>query len=51
MITIGHYNTLSILRETTVGLFLGDDEGNDVLLPNKYCPEKYNIGDELKVFV
>ena len=51
MITIGEYNTLEILRETTVGLFLGDDEGADVLLPNKYCPEKYEIGDELKVYV
>lgn len=51
MIEIGKYNTLEILRETSVGLFLGDEDGEDVLLPNKYIPEDYDIGDELKVFV
>lgn len=51
MIEIGKYNTLEILRLTTVGLFLGDEDGNDVLLPNKYCPEDFEIGDELEVFV
>ncbi len=51
MIEIGQYNTLKILRETTVGLFLGDDEGEDVLLPNKYMPEEYEIDDMLEVFV
>jgi hypothetical protein len=33
-----------------VGLFLGDDEGNDVLLPNKYVPEEFEIGDHMDVF-
>lgn len=51
VINIGVYNELEILRETSVGLFLGDGEGEDVLLPNKYCPEKFEIGDKLKVFV
>lgn len=51
MIEIGKYNTLEILRETTVGLFLGDDDGEDVLLPNKYVPDDFNIGDKIKVFV
>lgn len=51
MIEIGKYSTLKILRLTTVGLFLGDETGEDVLLPNKYCPEDYEIGDDLKVFV
>jgi len=50
MIELGNYNTLEILRDTSVGLFLGDDEGNDVLLPNKYVPEIYEIGDKLNVF-
>lgn len=48
---LGKYNTLEILRDTSVGLFLGgDDEGNDVLLPNKYVPENFEIGDMLTVF-
>ncbi|AIZ42535.1 CvfB family protein [Cellulophaga baltica] len=50
MIELGNYNTLEILRDTSVGLFLGDEEGNDVLLPNKYVPEIYEIGDKLTVF-
>ncbi|TMM56982.1 GntR family transcriptional regulator [Maribacter algarum] len=50
MIRLGEYNTLEILRSTSVGLFLGDGEGNDILLPNKYVPEAYEIGDKLEVF-
>ncbi|EAR00319.1 S1 RNA-binding domain-containing protein [Maribacter sp. HTCC2170] len=50
MIALGTYNTLEILRDTSVGLFLGDGEGNDILLPNKYVPESYEIGDSLTVF-
>jgi len=50
MILLGEYNTLEILRSTSVGLFLGDGDGNDILLPNKYVPEAYEIGDNLEVF-
>lgn len=48
---IGVYHELEILRETSVGLFLGNDEEEEVLLPNKYVPEDYEIGDEINVFV
>lgn len=51
MIEIGKYNDLEILRETSIGLYLGDEEGEDVLLPNNYCPENYEIGQKLRVFV
>jgi predicted RNA-binding protein (virulence factor B family) len=52
LIPIGQHQELTILRHTTVGLYLGDEEGEeDVLLPNKYCPEKFDIGDKLRVFV
>ena len=51
MIAVGQFNDLRILRSTSVGLFLGDESGEDVLLPNKYCPEEYEIDDILKVFV
>lgn len=50
MIEIGIYSDLKILRETSVGLFLGDGE-EDVLLPNKYVPSEFSIGDVLRVFV
>ncbi len=48
---IGRYNTLEMLRTTSVGAFLGDKEGNDVLLPTKWIPEGTQIGDTLDVFV
>ena len=47
---IGHYNTLVIARETKVGLFLTDGS-TDVLLPVKYVPKQYTIGEEIIVFV
>lgn len=50
MIKIGEINTLAVLRETRIGLFLGDGEGNDILLPNKYVPENLEVGDEVSVF-
>jgi len=51
MIHIGEYNTLEILRRTPPGLFLGDDQDNDVLLPNRYVPDDYEIGASLEVFI
>ncbi|MEO0527084.1 MAG: S1-like domain-containing RNA-binding protein [Bacteroidota bacterium] len=50
MIELGNYNTLKILRDTSVGLFVGDADGNDLLLPNKYVPKSYEIGDDIQVF-
>lgn len=51
MIQIGKINTLVALRETSVGVFLGDDEDNDILLPNKYVPDSLRIDDTIDVFV
>ena len=56
MIEIGKYNTLTILRDTKVGLFLGDpsedpDGIHDILLPNKYVPNDFKLDEELTVFV
>ncbi len=56
MIQIGKYNTLTILRDTQVGLFLGDPNANSdgldgILLPNKYVPQVFEIGEEVEVFV
>ncbi|MFC7357449.1 S1 RNA-binding domain-containing protein [Jejudonia soesokkakensis] len=51
MIKIGEYNTLEILRDTDPGLYLGDTEENVVLLPHRYKPEHWEIGDMLEVFV
>lgn len=53
MLEIGKYNTLTILRDTKVGLFLGNktDDKDDVLLPNKYVPKVFEIGEEITVFI
>ncbi len=52
MIQIGKYNTLTILRDTKVGLFLGNgNEAEDILLPNKYVPNEFDFGEEISVFV
>ncbi|HEY0977233.1 MAG TPA: S1-like domain-containing RNA-binding protein [Flavobacteriales bacterium] len=51
MIHTGRNQTLTILRDTSVGLYLGDNEGGEVLLPNKYVPEHFELGDTIDVFV
>lgn len=51
MLTLGQYHTLTIERETEPGLFLSNEEGDEVLLPNKYMPKDFKIGDNLEVFV
>tara|TARA_R110002074_G_scaffold392509_2_gene578083 strand:+ start:242 stop:1072 length:831 start_codon:yes stop_codon:yes gene_type:complete len=51
MIKLGEYNTLEILRDTEPGLFLGDGAEGEVLLPNRYVPEVFEIGEKIEVFV
>lgn len=51
MLKLGVYNTLEIVRERDQGVYLCDDDGDEVLLPNKYVPEQFQIRDKLKVFV
>ena len=51
MIKLGEVNTLEILRETDHGVYLIDNENNEVLLPNRYVPETFKIWDKLDVFV
>ncbi|WP_242131839.1 CvfB family protein [Aestuariivivens marinum] len=51
MIKLGHYNTLEIFREAEQGVYLADEDGNEVLLPNRYVPETFKIWDKIDVFV
>lgn len=48
---LGKINNLTIARNTSPGLFLVDEADNDVLLPGKYIPKTFEIGDKLAVFV
>ncbi len=51
MIEIGKTNTLTILRDTAVGMYLGDNENQVVLLPKKYILPEFKVNDEVDVFV
>lgn len=51
MIAVGKHQELIVLRGVSVGLFLGDGQGEEVLLPDKYCPAKYEVGAKMRVFV
>ncbi|OEK08321.1 GntR family transcriptional regulator [Flavivirga aquatica] len=51
MIHLGQVNTLEILRETDHGVYLIDNEDNEVLLPNRYVPQTFKIWDKIDVFV
>ena len=51
MIHLGQTNTLEIFRETDHGVYLIDEEDNEVLLPNRYVPDTFKIWDKLDVFV
>ena len=53
MMEIGKHTTLVILRDTEPGLYLGEnmDAEDVVLLPHKYKPETFEVGDEIKVFI
>lgn len=50
MLQIGTYHTLKIARHTKVGLFLVN-ETDEILLPKKYVPADFHIGDDITVFV
>ncbi|MCB0706347.1 MAG: GntR family transcriptional regulator [Saprospiraceae bacterium] len=51
MLKIGEFNDLTILRDTSAGLFLGNEAGDEVLLPGQYIPAEFEIGDDIRVFV
>lgn len=50
-IILGEYNNLEIVKRVSFGLYLDGDEDGEILLPAKYVPDGYDIGDIIKVFV
>ena len=48
---VGHIQTLKVNRISDFGLYLADEEGQEVLLPNRYVSLTNAIGDEIEVFV
>lgn len=51
MIEIGKKNSLRASRAVTAGMYLTDGKGNEVLLPNKYVPKSFAIGELIEVFI
>ena len=48
---LGAWNELRLDRFTSVGAYLEDEEGNDVLLPNKYVEPSFQEDDIVRVFI
>jgi hypothetical protein len=51
MIEQGKFIKLGIVKRSTFGLFLGDEDGEEVLLPNKYCTDSMKPGLDVEVFI
>jgi len=51
MLKIGEYQSLTIVREMPQGYYLEDEEGVEVLFPQKYITDEMSIGDAIEVFV
>lgn len=50
MVAIGDYNELEITKQVDFGVYL-DSEDGEILLPAKYLPPRYQLGDRIRVFV
>ncbi|HEX3797447.1 MAG TPA: S1-like domain-containing RNA-binding protein [Verrucomicrobiae bacterium] len=51
MAEIGKRNILTIVRDSTVGIYLDAGSHGEILMPNRYVPRKFERGDRLEVFV
>lgn len=51
MLNLGLINSLTALRQTDNGIYLVDEDENEVLLPNKYIPEGMELGNSIDVFL
>lgn len=48
---VGEIQTLTVNRVSDYGLYLTDEEQNEVLLPNRYVSLSQKVGDPVEVFV
>ena len=51
MLNAGEYQSLRIARIADPGIYLSDEEGGEVLLPNRYVSLADHVGDLVEVFV
>ncbi|HXK75181.1 MAG TPA: S1-like domain-containing RNA-binding protein [Bacteroidaceae bacterium] len=50
-LSLGRFNTLTIVKEVEFGLYLDGGEMGEILLPKRYQPETYEIGQDIDVFL
>lgn len=50
-LSLGRFNQLTIVKEVDFGLYLDGGEVGEVLLPQRYVPSTYVIGETLNVFL
>lgn len=48
---VGNIQTLKVNRISDFGLYLADEDGQEVLLPNRFVSLTNAVGDEIEVFV
>lgn len=51
MASLGRINRLKINRKAPNGLYLDDNDGGEILLPNKYITSEMHLGEFTEVFV
>jgi len=51
MMQQGKISKLKIIKRATFGLYLGDESGDEVLLPNKFCTDVMKPGQDIDVFI
>ncbi|MFT6077099.1 MAG: putative RNA-binding protein (virulence factor B family) [Rickettsiales bacterium] len=51
MTEVGKINKLSIIKEVDFGLYLNGGDLGNILLPARYAPQEFQIGDEVEVFI
>jgi uncharacterized protein len=51
MLSLGKINSLRVLRNVSCGMFLGDDDDHEVLLPKKYVTSDLDVDHMIDVFL
>jgi predicted RNA-binding protein (virulence factor B family) len=51
MVEIGKTNHLTVVKEVDFGIYLDGGDMGEILLPTRYVPKKYKVGEPLEVFI
>lgn len=51
MTTVGTVNTLPIVKKVDFGLYLDGGDLGEILMPARYAPKEFDLGDEVEVFI